>query len=294
VSSQPLEGLRLSLVGAGRVGESVASWAVARGARVVSVASRSPARAEAVAAGLGAAAVALDDLASAGEGLLLVAVADPALAGVADRLAARSQARVVLHTSGLWGEEPLAPLAERGSATGAWHPLLAFPRPLAEVGAAAGAVFAIAGGPAAVALGTRLAEAFGGVAVRVPSEARAAYHAAAALAAGGLVAVLATAADVAGRGGLPEDVVEGYFRLARGALEAAAKARPVIGAATGPVARGDAAAVARHLEGLRATAPQALPVAVALGLATLGLLEARGPLTAEQEAVRRRLREAGA
>lgn len=283
----PLDGLRFSLVGAGRVGGSVAHWARGCGARLQRVASRSRERAAALAARLGGEDVDLADLATAEDDLLLLAVADPALAAAAARLASRPQAAVALHTSGLYGEEVLSPLAEGGSEVGAWHPLLAFPAELTDVGAAEGAVFALAGSPAAERLARRLTAAFGGRAVAVPAASRPAYHAAAALAAGGLVAVVATAADVAARSGLPGEVLEGYLRLARGALEGAASARPPIAAATGPAARGDAAALERHLDGLTAAAPEAVPLAVELALATLRLQAAARPLSAAQEATRR-------
>jgi predicted short-subunit dehydrogenase-like oxidoreductase (DUF2520 family) len=282
-----LDGLRFSLVGAGRVGGSIAHWARGRGARLHQVASRSRERAAALAARLGGEVVDLADLATAEDDLLLLAVTDPAIAEVATRLASRPQAVVALHTSGLYGEEVLSSLADNGSEVGAWHPLLAFPTELTDVAAAHGAVFAVAGSPAAERLARRLTAAFGGLAVAVPAASRPAYHAAAALAAGGLVTVLATAADIASRSGLPEEVLEGYLRLARGALEGAANARPPIAAATGPAARGDAAALARHLEGLRAAAPEAVPLAVELALATLRLQAAARPLSAEQEATRR-------
>ncbi|HEX2253566.1 MAG TPA: NAD(P)-binding domain-containing protein, partial [Thermoanaerobaculia bacterium] len=100
--SAPLADLTFALAGAGRVGGSLARWALAAGARLTAVASRgagSPA-ARQLAAEAGCPLVALDELESAGSDLLLVAVADTALDAVADRLARRPQARVALHTAG--------------------------------------------------------------------------------------------------------------------------------------------------------------------------------------------------
>ncbi len=289
--SAPLADLRVSLAGAGRVGSSMVHWARARGARVHRVASRSRERAAALAAEVGGQVVDLAYLATADDDLLLLAVADPALGEVATALADRPQAAVALHTSGLLGEEAIQPLA-RGCAIGACHPLLAFPSALPDVAVAEGAVFAIAGAPAAERLARRLATAFGGRPVAVPSASRPLYHAAATLAAGGVVTVLAAAAELAARAGLPPAVGEGYARLARGALARGMEAPRPIDAVTGPAARGDVAALARHLEALEKEVPEVLPLAVELALATLRLLAGVGPLRPEQEAARRLLEAA--
>jgi len=263
VPTSPLAGLALCLVGPGRVGSSLASWAVARGARLEAVAGRSVGPARELAERLGARAVALEALDSAGADLLLVAVADGAIAGVAELLARRPQAPVALHTSGALGASALGALERAGSATGTLHPLRAFPRPLPDPAAAAGTFFALDGAPAARALGERLAAAFGGTSGVVPEAARELYHLAASVAAGGTATLVASAAELARRLGLPAGVAGGYLELARGALgelarEAArAEAEPARGGAdlgraiTGPVARGDFATFLRELESLR-------------------------------------------
>src|SRR5882672_1027417 len=96
----PLADLTFTLVGPGRVGRSLAAWAQARGARCVAAAGRNEA----------------PGLATAGQGLLLLAVPDAALAAVAAGLAARPQAAVALHTAGSLDAEVLAPLRSGGTA----------------------------------------------------------------------------------------------------------------------------------------------------------------------------------
>lgn len=249
--SASLDGLRFSLVGPGRVGKSVAGWAVAAGAELVAATGRDGL------AGFG----------SGGQDLLLIAVPDGALAEVAERLATRPQAAVALHTSGSRDAAVLAPLRAAGTAAGTLHPLKAFPRVLSAPEEATGVFFALDGEPAALALGRRLVAAWGGVAGEVPPAARPLYHFAATLAAGGVATLLATAADLAARAGLPPEVARGYLELARGTV-AAAIATP--GAViTGPVARGDLATVQAHFEALKAAAPERLDLARELARETL-------------------------
>jgi len=263
-----LDGLRFSLVGPGRVGASLASWAVARGARLEAVAGRGT-----------------PGLATAGQDLLLLAVPDGALPEVAAELARRPQARVVLHTSGSRPAAVLAPLRP-GSAVGSLHPLKAFPQALPDPVEAHGVFFALDGDPAALALARRLTAAWGGVAAEIPESARALYHLAASLAAGGVVTLLALADELAGRLGLPPAVGRGYLELARGAIAGMAAAREAgetAQALTGPVARGDAGTFRRQIDRLQDLAPEKVRLVLELARETLRQQDRLGPLGEGQQ-----------
>jgi predicted short-subunit dehydrogenase-like oxidoreductase (DUF2520 family) len=268
-----LTGLRFSLVGPGRVGSSLARWAVAAGAELVAVAGRPPGPPGEMAWPDGPRRVDLAGLATQGQDLLLIAVPDDALPAVAAQLARRPQAQVALHTSGSLDASVLAPLRQARTSTGSLHPLKAFPQPLPDPAEARGVFFAVDGGPAARALGLRLAAAWDGVAAEVHPESRPLYHFAATLAAGGVTTLLAAAAEIAGGLGLPEEVTRGYLELARGSLAAAARTldagRPLAEAITGPAARGDRETLRRHLDALRLHAPEKLPLAMFLLRETL-------------------------
>jgi predicted short-subunit dehydrogenase-like oxidoreductase (DUF2520 family) len=254
--NSPLAGLRFSLAGPGKVGSSLASWAVAAGAELVAVAGRG----------------ALGELATAGQDLLLLALPDAALPAAAAELARRPRAAVALHTSGSLDASVLAPLRAAGSAVGSLHPLKAFPEPLPDPAEARGVFFAVDGDPQARELAARLAAAWGAVAGEVPSDARPLYHFAATLAAGGVVTLLAAAGELGERLGLPAAVTRGYLELARGAVAAAGRSldagRPLAAAITGPVARGDAATLRRQLAALQASAADKLPLVRALAAET--------------------------
>ncbi len=269
-SEAPLSGLRFSLVGSGAVGQSLAAWIVASGGKLRQVAGRPGSkRLESFAQRLELPALDFRDLSSGGEELLLIAVSDGALEDVAEILAARPQAAVALHVSGFAAAAVLAPLRAAGSAIGGLHPLRAFPAPETAVEEAAGVFFALDGDPPAVALGKRLAEAFAGTSAVVAPEQRPLYHLAATLMAGAMTTVAAVAMEIASRSGLPADVRPGLARLATGALtQALALADPAAGI-TGPAARGDAATFLLELARLAETAPEAVPVVVALGRESL-------------------------
>lgn len=287
----PLAGLDFALVGPGRVGASLALWAVARGATCLAVVGPhgSP-RGRALGERLGVESVGSLELTPEAAKLILIAVPDPVIGEVARRLASPSRRRsVALHVSGALGAGVLAPLAAAGCRVGALHPLRAFPTVEEDVTAAAGVFFALDGDPEARALGRRLAEAFGGESGVVGDELRPLYHFAATLAAGGAVTLLATAHALGRRLGLPEAALRGYGQLARGAIAAAVSAPDPAAAITGPAARGDIVTVERHLAALAATAPELVPLAVELARAALARCADSGPLDPAQRALLERL-----
>jgi predicted short-subunit dehydrogenase-like oxidoreductase (DUF2520 family) len=288
-SPKPLAGLDFALIGPGRVGASLALWAVERGARCLSVAGRagSPRAAE-LAARLDATVAGASELAASAARLLLVAVPDREIAEVARRLAGR-RLGVALHVSGASGASALEPLAASGCRTGSFHPLRAFPAVEESVERAAGTFYALDGDAEARAMGRRLAQAFGGESAVVGEAQRPLYHWAATLAAGGVVTLVATARAVGTRLGLPPAALAGYGELARGALDAALAAPDPAAAITGPAARGEAETIDAHLRALAEHAPDLLPLAVDLTRAALARCAERGPLDAAQARLAERL-----
>ncbi|HMJ77080.1 MAG TPA: DUF2520 domain-containing protein [Iamia sp.] len=208
---------RLRVIGPGRAGGSLAGALAAAGWTVTQPLGRR------------------DDPAGAAADVdfLVLAVPDAAIAEVAARVAPGDA--VVAHLAGSLGLDVLDPHPRRASV----HPLVSLPDP--EVGArrlGAGAWFAVAGDPIAA----RVVADLGGRAVVVPDEQRAAYHAAACIAANHLVALLGQVERVAAPVGVP---LEAYLALARDTLANVAELGPRA-ALTGPAARGDEATLARH------------------------------------------------
>lgn len=167
---------------------------------------------------------------------------DVVVVAVADRHVARVAASVepdgscaVLHCSGSLGLDVLATHSRRGSL----HPLATLPDPVVgSLRLRGGTFFAVSGDQAA----TDLALALGGKPIVVDPEKRAAYHAAACIAANHLVALLGQVERVAETAGLP---LEAFLPLARGALDDVT----MLGtraALTGPAARGDVATLESH------------------------------------------------
>lgn len=281
-----LKGLRFSIVGPGKVGSSLAHWAVQLGAEAVQISGRSRGPTEALAASLGATAELLPHTRTEGQDLLLVAVSDHALPEVTEQLAMVPQAAVALHTSGSQGASALDRLRASGTAVGTIHPLRAFPELQQDVGGAIGTVFGIDGDPEARETAHRLVAAFKGTAVQLEESDRLLYHFAATLAAGGIVTLIAAAEEILESRGLPAAVMTGYLRLAQEALSEVERLGSPVAAITGPVARGDRELVKQQLDELGNEVPELVPLVTELARQTLRQLETAGDLNDNRRELR--------
>ena len=214
----------IRIIGPGRAGTSLAAALAGRGWDVVGFLGRH------------------DDLTHAAHGVdvLVIATPDDVVARVAASVAPNGRTTVV-HLSGSLGLDVLAPHRRRG----ALHPLI--PLPNAVVGATrltSGVTFAVTGEPVARAMALSL----GGRVVEVADADRAAYHAAACIAANHVVALLGQVERVAAAAGLD---LEAFLPLTRAAVDDVEALGPRR-ALTGPAVRGDWDTLSRHLDALPA------------------------------------------
>ncbi len=167
--------------------------------------------------------------------------------------------RFVGHVSGATTLDALAPARERGAEAFSLHPLQTIPDGGADL---TGAPCAISGSNAdALRVAERLAGRLGMRPFEVPEDRRAAYHAAASIASNLLVALEESSVELLDRIGIEDP----HELLAPLVLRTAANwAERGPRALTGPIARGDAATVARHRAALHEIAPELLPVYEAL------------------------------
>jgi predicted short-subunit dehydrogenase-like oxidoreductase (DUF2520 family) len=212
--------------------------------------------------------------------LVILAVPDDVIGRLAGSLRLYA-GQALIHTSGLLGVDAIAPAMAAGTQAGAFHPLVAFADLDRDLAALKGATIAIEGDDELVGHLAEMAEAIGGVPVRLPPGSKAAYHAAAVMAAGGVDALLDTIREIAAVMGLGE---AGALRIYVPLLEqtvANARALGIAAALTGPATRGDAGTVAAHVAALEAGAPAALPVYRALVARGIAIATERGALSPE-------------
>ena len=275
---------RVAFIGAGRVGTALGAALRASGWPVTATASRDRSRRDrflALVPGSRAHAEAHDVLDEAD--LLFLTVPDDAVPAIAASLHLYS-GQAIVHTSGVLPAAVLSPALAAGTEAGSFHPLVAFTDVAAGRAALAGCVVAIEGDEPLLPLLEDVAAAIGARPVRVTAEGKPAHHAAATLAAGGLVALLDVVDRLAGAAGIEAGERLGTYQgLARQALENAVRQGPEA-ALTGPIVRGDLGTVRLHLDALRRADPDAIPIYVALARRSVSLATARGELSPERAA----------
>ncbi|MCS7050624.1 MAG: DUF2520 domain-containing protein, partial [Thermomicrobium sp.] len=254
----------VALLGAGGAATALGVALVAAGIPVRAVWSRRPERARELAARLpGAEAMSDPHVATEFAQLVVLAVPDSAIAPLCARLRWHS-GQAVVHLAGAYGREVLEPAARAGAATGAFHPLQTFAGQADPADWHGIAIAIEADAPLALEL-AELARLLGAEPFSLDPAARPLYHAAAAMAANGLVGLVGVAADLLSRAtGLDRrEAVRHLVPLLRGTLTNVERLG-LPRALTGPVARADRPTIERHVAALRHSAPEWLELYRAL------------------------------
>lgn len=186
--------------------------------------------------------------------VVVIAVPDAAIAEVAAEVAAGvRKGKLAVHTGGGVSVAALDAVREAGARTGSVHPLQTLPDPARGAEALAGAAVAVTSEPRDRALLFRLARAWGGRPFVLSDDKKTFYHAAAVLASNYVVASVWAAIRLLDEIGVPH-ARQVVAPLARASIDNVTSMPPAK-AITGPVARGDAQTVRRHLEALRIDDP---------------------------------------
>jgi predicted short-subunit dehydrogenase-like oxidoreductase (DUF2520 family) len=280
----------ISIIGAGRVGQTFAKRLRKLGWRIGAVVTRSRASARAAVRAIGAGTphAALTPEALDAD-VILLSVPDDVLDDVAQKLARirvagfpkKSRGKVVLHTSGALDHRVLAPLARRGAFTGSMHPMQTF------TGRSAprldGVIFSIEGAPAARRAAQKIARSLGGTPVIIHANDKPAYHASGTSVAGHALALVESATQTLMKIGFTRRRAnQALLPLIRQMLDNHESLGPHA-AWTGPLSRGDYATISKHVKALRR-----FPREFQDAYAALALLSAR-VLSKQPAATRKKL-----
>ncbi len=272
--------LRAGVIGAGRVGAVLAAALARTGRyRVLAASGVSDASRARISQLLpDTATMPADAVARRATDLLIISVPDDALATVVAGLAATGALRpgqVVAHTSGAHGLAVLAPATSRGARPLALHPAMTFTGRPADLDRIAGTSFGVTAPEDLRPFASRIVTDLGGGIEWVTEADRPLYHAALAHGANHLVTLVNEAMDLLRDAGVAQPA-----KVLGPLLTAALDNTLRLGddALTGPVSRGDAGTVARHLDRLAGTAPESVPPYLALARRTADRAIASGRL----------------
>ena len=263
----------IAIVGPGRLGTALGLSLAQAGYPVVEVVSRNrPAsvrRARALAGKVGTRASVAPLVLKAH--LLWLCVPDSEISAVARDFAARRvwRGKIALHSSGALSSDELSALRKRGAAVASAHPMMTFVRGAAP--SLEGVPWVLEGDAAAVRVARKIARDLGGESFLLGKPAKPAYHAWGAFLSPLMVAALVTSEQVARAAGLSaREARKKMMPIVRQTIANYAKLGPG-GAFSGPLVRGDAQVVSKHLSALK-TMPQARAVYLALARAALRYL----------------------
>ena len=242
--------LGIGVIGIGHVGGAIASALRAAGHTIVGVTAQSQAsreRAEVMVPGVPLLEV--TDLVERCE-MVVLAVPDDAITPLVQglgELRAWQPGQLVVHLSGAHGVSVLDPARRLGAIPLAIHPAMTFTGTSLDVARLVGTPFAVTAPAAVLPIAQALVVEMGGEPVVVDEDARGLYHAALAHGANHLVTLVVQAERALGAAGVGD--AGAFLRpLLEAALDRAL--RDGEQGLSGPVLRGDAGTVARHLGAL--------------------------------------------
>jgi len=255
---------RIAIVGPGRLGSALALELSRAGYRIAEIISRKQpeGKSRSLARKLGARAF-LPNNAVLDADLIWFCVPDREIAAAARSIASKTEwaGRTAFHSSGALASSELDVLRKRGAKAAAAHPMMTFVR--GAVPSLKGVAFAVEGDASAVRLARRIVRDLGGETFRILAKDKAAYHAWGAFASPLLVALLVSAEQVARAAGLKTaEARKKMLPILKQTIENYARLSPA-GAFSGPLVRGDAEIVRKHLQVLR-NIPEAKEVYLAL------------------------------
>jgi predicted short-subunit dehydrogenase-like oxidoreductase (DUF2520 family) len=229
--------------------------------------------------------------------LVVLAVPDQFIVGLAERLAERladgpglAPGASFVHLSGALGLGALQPLGATRRRVGCFHPLQPFPA-VRGPEAFHGCVCSLDASHAELYTELEaLARALGAVPRRLTEQWRPLYHAAAVMASSYLVVLAAQAGEMLQAAGWSRpDALQALLPLMRGTLDNLG-VEGLPGGLSGPMRRGDAATVARHIEAIESTPAMMAETAKIyrlLGQAAIGLAAETGLPASEVRALER-------
>lgn len=270
----------LSIIGAGRVGQTLARlWVERAQVQVRQVMNRSLASGAAAARFIGQGSAVSEVGAFQPTELVMLATSDSSLAECAQKLAASGALRpgtIAFHTSGAVGLEVLAPTAQAGARIARLHALRSFAAPARAVPVFPGTYCGLEGDAEALLTLEALLAACGGRTFRLPATGAVFYHAAAVIVSNYLVALIEAGLQSSAQAGFSPDQASAMLRgLVTSTLDNVFEVGTTA-ALTGPIARGDAAVVRTQLEALGGTDPALAEVYRALGILAVDLSRRQG------------------
>ena len=274
----------LAIIGAGMVGTAIGILLKKAGYKVAAVCDKSPAALKKAVKHIRARAVRDPRETLNYADCLLLTTPDDAIAAVCREisLSPAIKNKFVFHLSGAGGLALLDAAAQKGAFVGSFHPLQSFSSVDNAVANIPRSYFGITAEGKAKALAKKIVADLKGVPLFISDAQKPLYHAAACFVSNYLVTLLNSAEAIYQATGIREKQArKAYLPLVWGTLKNIERCGSVL-ALTGPIARGDAGTIDKHLQTIGEKAHQFNEIYRFLGLMTVKLACKKGSLSQEK------------
>ena len=238
--------MKIGFIGAGHVGTSLGRYFIEQGETVVGYASRTVEQAKDSAELTGTRAFTSNQELVAACDWLFLTVSDTAIPAVFHDIEAMLRPGMrVFHCSGAASAHLLAANAKRTYAVLSLHPILAFPSKTTPLDSST--IFTLEGDAEALVAVQATVQRWGNEAPIIKAEQKALYHAACVTCSNLVNGLVHTSQQLFAEAGLSGEVAEQAFRQLFLQNAQNIYAHGPVAALTGPIERGDAATVAKHV-----------------------------------------------
>ncbi len=296
MTQRPLQKDRIAIIGLGKVGTAVGYLLNKAGYEIAAVYDQSEEALRSHTAYTGGKICPDPPQAAALADCILITTGDDMIAGACSLIAGSDALRPgckVLHMSGAGGLDLLDAARSKGAYVASIHPIQSFPDFDAAVRNIPGSTFGITAQEEIKDWAISLVEDLGGIPLVVSEADKPLYHAAACMASNYLATLINMAETVYGRFGLKGDSAAKAFQpLIRGTLSNI-ESGGTIQALTGPIARGDAGTIRKHMQALSRNLPELVDAYRSLGILTVGMAMKKKSLSGERAAEILKILEGG-
>jgi predicted short-subunit dehydrogenase-like oxidoreductase (DUF2520 family) len=262
----------IAIIGLGKVGTAVGYLLKSAGYEVVAVADISPQNLCQGVQYTGGLAYADPAEAATLADCIIIATGDDAIVSACDEISRRgavTAGKKVIHLSGAGGLDLLAAASRAGAHVASIHPIQSFAHVEGAIKSIPGSTFGITADEAIKDWSVRLVRDLGGNPFFIAEEDKPLYHAAACLASNYLTTLMYKVEKIYTSLGLDQkDALSAFWPLVRGTLSNL-ETKGAVEALTGPIARGDAGTIEKHLKAIRERLPSLLPLYCIMGMETV-------------------------
>lgn len=274
---------RISVIGAGHAGTSMAFAIHSVGYIISAVASRSLSSARRCAELVGCNNYSTDPVKTAkSSDVVIISTPDDVIGDVCDRIASGGgfvSRQIVMHLSGSQTSDILGSARNAGARVLSFHPIQSLPHPQDAPERLKGAFVSIEGDSDAIPFGMKFARELGGIPFEINTKLKPLYHSALCVASNYLVAIADLSVELLRSSGISNctDPLEVILPLMRGTLENL-KAIGLPDALTGPISRGDVGTIESHMVQISQNTPDLLDYYRLLGKLTVNIALRKGTI----------------